>query len=327
MKAQRLVFPREHRCEIEEFSINLPLNAREVLVRNRVSLVSAGTELSMFTRTHRGIDVPGFGFAKYPFKPGYSIVGEIVEAGPDVTLKPGTRVYHTGPHATYARVALEDLLPLPVGLSEENATFIQIVRIAMTAPWLEPVRFGENVVVMGMGAVGNLCAQLCKLAGAGCVAGADLSGPRLEHAKACGIERVFNLAQKPLVEWVKELEPQGATLVVEAVGIPPTIDACLKAVAKKGRVILLGSPRSNMEFDPYFDVHRKAIRVIGAHGMGVDAETKKRDDPFLVSLLNSQKLKVEPLITHRIPFVEAQQAYEGLRDRKDEFLGVILRYA
>ena len=115
-------------------------------------------------------------------------------------------------------------------------------------------------------------------------------------------------------------------MVVEAVGSGKTIDLAIKAAADHGRVVLLGSPRDKLELDPYFDIHRTGVHLIGAHAGTVDAATRERDIPLLWSLLAKVRINVEPLITHVLPYTEGQTAYEGLRDRKDEYLGVLLDY-
>ena len=114
--------------------------------------------------------------------------------------------------------------------------------------------------------------------------------------------------------------------MVECVGATPTIEASLKAVAAGGRVVLLGSPRTKMEMDPYWDIHRRGVQVIGAHGNAVDAATRQRDRPFLVDLLASGRLAVRELITQHFALSEAQTAYEGLAKLPDEFVGVVFTY-
>ena len=260
MKTNYLVFPEKGRCLIETAELAAP-KENEIVVKNILSQVSAGTELSLFNRTHRGIDVPTFGWAKYPFKPGYAAVGKIIETGSGVkNFAVGDTVFHQGSHATVNVLdAGGKIIKLPAGMSAETGVFFALVEIAMTAPRVAPVAFGETVVVVGMGAVGNLAAQLYKLSGARLVAGADLSAKRLKNAMDCGaIDVALNVKAKPLAEQTAALGEYGAELVIEAVGVPASIDSCLKAVAVGGRVVLLGSPRSNMEIDPYFDIHRKA---------------------------------------------------------------------
>ncbi len=327
METQVLVFPSRDTCVAETLAISDEPGTSEVLVRNRFSLISAGTELAMFTETHRGFAEPDFAYAKFPFRPGYAAVGEVLAVGDGVTnLAPGARVFHRGRHATHALLSHDAVLPVPEGVHDSHAPFLSMLQIALSAIRQAPVYFGENVLVIGMGLVGNLCAQLCGLAGAGQVAAADLAAPRLAQAQACGVDLTFNLSEKPLSEWLPELGPRGANFVVEAVGSGPTIDLAIKAAANHGRVVLLGSPRDKLELDPYFDIHRTGVHLIGAHASTVDAATREQDIPLLWSLLASGRINVDPLITHVLPYTEGQTAYEGLRDRKDEFLGVLLKY-
>ena len=327
MGIQQLVFPSKDTCVVETLAIPDELGTSDILVRNRFSLISAGTELAMFTETHRGFEVPDFNYAKFPFRPGYAALGEVVAVGAGVLdLEIGTRVFHRRRHATHALLGHADLLPVPEGVADTHAPFLAMLQIAMSAPRQAAVYFGENVLVIGMGLVGNLCAQLYALAGAGQVAAADLAVPRLRQALECGVALAFNLSEKPLADWLPELGPKGANLVVEAAGSGATVDLAIKAAARHGRVVLLGSPRDKLELDPYFDIHRTGVHLIGAQASTVDAATIEQDIPFLWSLLADGRINVEPLITHVLPYTEAQQAYEGLRDRKDEFLGVLLEY-
>jgi len=325
VKNPYLVFPDKHQCEVHEKEFDERLGPGQVLIKNRVSLVSAGTELAMFTRSHRGFDEPDFAYAKYPFQPGYAAVGEVVAGVGE--LKPGTRVFHGGHHALFAKARAEDVIPLPEGLPEERGCFFSLANISMTSPRLAPAKVGEQVLVIGMGIVGNLAAQIYLQSGAGLVAGADLAEARLATARDCGVHKTFNVGQKPLAQWVRgEMGARGAELVVEAIGINKTIDDALKVVSDRGIVVLLGSPRSKMEIDPYFDIHRKGIALIGAHGRNVDSMTRERDKPLLMNWLRTEKLKVAPLITQRMPFADGLRAFEGLRDKPNEFLGVILTY-
>ena len=327
MKTQQIVFPDKLQCEVEEIELNEDLDCDEVLVQNAASLISAGTELAMYARTHRGFDEPEFTYASYPFYPGYSTVGQIIKVGDGVdNLSKGDRVYHIGTHATYSRLKETQCFLLSSNLSDEKALFCRPVTIAMTAPRLEAVKFGENVLVVGLGMIGNLCGQLYKQSGANVVAGADFSVNRLAKAAECGFDLEFNLNEKPLVDWTENLQPHGAELVVEAVGVAEATDSCFKAVAEKGRVVLLGSTRSNMEIDPYFDIHRKGVHIVGAHERNVAAEVRKRDVSFIFNLLEQDRVKVDPLITHRLQFTDAKNAYDRLLNSKDEYLAVLLKY-
>ncbi|HYF49487.1 MAG TPA: zinc-binding alcohol dehydrogenase, partial [Planctomycetota bacterium] len=230
-------------------------------------------------------------------------------------------------HQTHFKAKADEVIVLPDGLSDEHATFYGLASIAVTAVHVAPVTIGGQVVVIGMGIVGNLCAQFYNITGAGIVVGVDLSEKRLARATLCGIPKTFNTGQRPLSECCKELGERGAEWIIEAVGNARAIAEALKCAPRKGKVVLLGSPRTVMEIDPYNDIHRGGVQVIGAHGNAVDPSQRRFENTLLMNWLRSGKLIVDPLITQRMAFHQAAQAYAGLRDKPDEYMGVMLTYA
>ena len=326
MKTQRVVFPERDRCELEEAELDERLGPGEVLVRNTHSLISPGTELAMFTGSHRSIGDPTQPYFQYPFRPGYAALGEVVATNGSTYLKPEMRVLNSGWHTTFVKAKAEALFPVPAGMGSERAVFYRLVQIALTAQRLVPPRIGEQALVIGMGLVGNLCAQLLAQSGAGRIACADVSEARLERARSCGLIETYQTRERPLVECIKSFGERGAELVIEASGTAGGITDALKCAAPRGLVVLLGSPRAKMEFDPYADIHRKGVALIGAHESLVDGATRRKDAPMLLEWLRSGKLQVDALVTHRLPFTQAYDAYRGLRDQPDEFMGVVLNY-
>jgi 2-desacetyl-2-hydroxyethyl bacteriochlorophyllide A dehydrogenase len=317
MQIQRLVFSAPHTCEVETVELDEAIGNHEVLVRNRLGLISPGTELAIFNQTHRGFEVEGH-WARYPWWPGYASVGEVVAAGARVThLQPGDRVMHQATHATFARQPTAMVVPLPDDLTDERAVFLKLLGIALTPQLLAPIAFGEHALVIGLGMVGNLAAQLCREAGAFDVYGFDLAPGRIAIAQQCGLPLLFREQTDPRPQYV-----------IEAVGLGQTVADALRVVAPDGRVVILSSPRTKVEIDPYFDIHHPGVSVIGAHEWRRDRAARQPYDAFLNHLLASERIVVDPFVTHRIPFgPEAQRAYEGLRDDPEHWLGVLLDYA
>ncbi len=96
---QALVFTERNRCEVLTHELPDDLGPREVLVRNRLGLLSPGTELAVFTGSHRGFDVEDH-WARYPYYPGYAALGIVEAVGERVrAFTPGDRVLHQGNHA------------------------------------------------------------------------------------------------------------------------------------------------------------------------------------------------------------------------------------
>src|ERR1043166_3279927 len=116
-----------------------PWGPREVVGRTLATLVSAGTELaSAYT-------VDGS-----PRVPGYAAVFEVEEVGDEVAdLKAGDRVFFPGPHRSYQRASREQVLPVPDGLSPEDATFARMMSVSMSTLTTAPAGPPAQVLVMG----------------------------------------------------------------------------------------------------------------------------------------------------------------------------------
>ena len=143
MRTEALVFSAPHTCEVASYELPEELGRSEVLLRNRLGLISPGTELAIFCRTHRGFEVEGH-WARYPYYPGYCSVAEVVAAGDRVTtLSPGDRVVHQGNHASYARQPAAAVVRIGSALADERAVFLKMLGIALTPQLLSPLRFGE----------------------------------------------------------------------------------------------------------------------------------------------------------------------------------------
>ena len=71
------MLPGGRACQLEAFELPDVPPAGGYLMEIHASLISPGTELAIFEKTHRGFDGGGVSFAKYPFLPGYAAVGEV----------------------------------------------------------------------------------------------------------------------------------------------------------------------------------------------------------------------------------------------------------
>ena len=329
MRAKRLIFPEKMKVEVEEFELADKLGQDEILIENIYGLISAGTELAMFTETHIGFAVPDFSYAKYPIHPGYTAVGRVTKVGGAVSgLVVGDLVHSKSHHASFAICKAQSVLKVPEAVPIEQVPFVGLANIAMTTLRMGKPQMGETAAVFGMGLVGNLAAQLLKRAGVFPVVAIDLVQPRLEVARVCGVDFCLNPSEVDIKEQTEKItQGRGFDIVVEATGNPEVAPEALKLVGKLGRLILLGSPRGKAELDIYFDIHRKGVSVIGAHERTIamlDPEGPSKNKKLLFKFFSDGSLKIENLITHKIPARDAAQAYDGLLNKKEEYLGVLL---
>ncbi|MEO2006687.1 MAG: zinc-binding alcohol dehydrogenase [Candidatus Poribacteria bacterium] len=330
-QAKRLVFPSKLTVEVETFEIPDDPTPTEVIVENLYGLISPGTELAMFTETHIGFPLPDFTYASFAFRPGYASVGRAVKVGADVNgLEEGDIVFTRSGHSSHTVAGGgRAIQKIPDGMKPEHAPFASLAQIALTAIRVSNPRLGFMAAVFGQGLIGNLAAQLLRAAGARRVIGIDVMQPRLDISSRCGIEAQINpTGPRELSDTLGELtDGSGCHIVVEATGAPSVIPQAIKAARERGKVVLLGSPRGRTEIDPYFDVHVPGVSIIGAHARHMNTTVEYGDpDPteLMLSFIADQKIAVAPLITHTLPATQAPEAYDGLLNHKETYLGVLL---
>jgi threonine dehydrogenase-like Zn-dependent dehydrogenase len=163
------------------------------------------------------------------------------------------------------------------------------------------------------------------------VIGVDLVEKRVEIAREAGIDHVLLAGEGvDLKEKVKEITGgREADIVVEATGSPRQVIPALDLVRKLGQVIALGSTRGTVDFNVYEYIQRKGVRFIGAYeGLAAldgfpSRETLTR---HVFKLISRGALKIDPLITHKLPADEAARAYDLLLNHKDQALGVLFNW-
>ena len=219
-------------------------------------------------------------------------------------------------------------------------------RIVFTAPQtvevqhVSSIEAGDFVAVAGLGPVGNLAAQLAQIQG-GRVIGVDMRAGRIGVARKCGIEQTIDASREDAAEHIRELTGgDGVATVIDATGDARAIVAEMDWVAKRGELILLGSPRGEVQGDLtelLGGVHlwsRGCVTLKGAHEWRYpvmhDPNTKhslERNPRVAWWLQQTGKLQMHKLITHVVRPDDAATAYEGLRSRKDEYLGVVFDWS
>lgn len=230
-----------------------------------------------------------------------------------------------GAQAEYVRVphSAATLLPLPDGLTDEQALFVgDILPTAYTAvrgivPGGRGVRAGDTVVVLGAGPVG-LCAVACaRLFEPARVIAVDLEPDRLALAARLGADVTVDAARDDVRAAVMEAtDGWGADVVIEAVGRPETLADALRVAAPGGQVSIVGVLPEAVSV-PFHRLMARNVAV--AAGMG-----NLMTMPDLLGLVADGSLDLTPLITHRFPLAHGAEAYDLCDRRADGVIKVIL---
>ncbi|MDP8957213.1 MAG: zinc-binding dehydrogenase, partial [Actinomycetota bacterium] len=219
MRARAVRFVRPRMVELLDVDVPEP-GPGEVLVGTRYSGISGGTEMLAY----RGELDPGLqldeaigslgGTFAYPFQYGYSCVGEVVASGTE--LREGAMVFVFHPHQDVFLAQSADVVDVG-GVDPRVATLFPLVETALQVSLDAAPRFGDAVVVTGLGAVGILVAALLRRSGAR-VVGSEPKSWRRDVAQSFGVRTA---APDELESAVKEIsDSRGVDLVVEATGDP-----------------------------------------------------------------------------------------------------------
>jgi L-iditol 2-dehydrogenase len=263
MKAAVLYGKEDVRVE----SVDIPrLERGDVLLRTRAAL-TCGTDAKVFRRGyHAKMIVPPAVF-------GHEIAGIVEEVGPGVEgVEPGTAVvaansapcgdcyyckhempslcddllFWNGAYAEFARiparVVRKNLLPLPDGLAFHEAAMMEPLACVIRGVEESWIGRGQSVAIIGTGPIGLMFVALARMRGAHVVA-AGRRQQRLDKAIEMGAEAVVvSRDGVDLAELLRERSPdgRGADVVIEAVGLPETSEAAVRAVRKGGVVQLFG---------------------------------------------------------------------------------------
>ena len=181
--------------------------------------------------------------------PGLEFAGEVAEVGPDVTnWKVGDRVFGItggGAQAEYIVVRSDHLAAVPSNLDWANAAAVPEVFItAHDALFTQAgLTAGETLLVHAAGSgVGTAAIQLSHARGARTF-GTARSAEKLARAKELGLDGSFVVKGDPLalVEVVREWsDNKGVDVILDLVGAG-YLDANLQSLARKGRVMLVGT--------------------------------------------------------------------------------------
>ena len=300
----------------------------EALIQCEYSLISAGTELSRAYALKKGFS--------YPVRPGYCGVGRILKKGAGIKAKIGDLVFFNAPHASLVRWKTSNSVqgPLIMKLDEDidplEATFINLMFVALQGVNLTDIKLGDRVAVFGLGNIGILCALMYQKAGCE-VIGIDPMEHRCALAREMGLKHTAHESALSAIDLFTNKE--GVDIAVDASGLSEVIAECLKACGKYGQVLLLGSPRISYEGDltsVFSLIHMKDLKIIGGFNQTIPVEAGdgskdclERNFRICQELLRNKDIDVKKLITKVIDPKDCQKAYEELMYHKNEVNGIV----
>lgn len=265
-----------------------------------------------------------------PLPLGYCNVGFVEEVGEGVSgFSVGDRVASNGPHAEYVCVPQNLVVKVPENVTQEEAAFTVISAIGLQGIRLCNPTFGETIVVIGLGLIGLLTAQM--LLANGCkVIGIDIDEAKCAIAEKWGVI-VVNPAKggdsvKKVLGETANSGADGVIITASAKGNAIISDAA-KMSRKRGRIILVGVIGLDISRADFYE-KELTFQVSCSYGPGrydEDYEQKGQDYPLpfvrwtekrnfeaVLQSISQGRLKVKELITDRCELGNFQNIYGSI---------------
>ena len=292
-----------------------------------------------------------FAYGKPPHILGHEICGEIAELGKKVMgFEIGQRVVvettigcgecefcktgqgnfcehrteigtapHNGGYAQYVKAPAKNLTPVPDEVTDEEAAIMESINCPAGALMRRGVRFGETVVVYGVGPAGLAFIQTAKALGAGKVIAVARKRRRLEKSLMFGADAIVCSSEENVPQRIRELNGGEAPgLVCEATGVPYIIEEACEIVKNNGRIILYGLPNERDEIRyPVKSINMKQLEVYGA------MENPQSWGPLL-KLVAAGRINLKDMVTHTFPLDHITEAFAMLEDKKEDPIKIVV---
>jgi predicted dehydrogenase/threonine dehydrogenase-like Zn-dependent dehydrogenase len=262
-----------------------------------------------------------------PLPLGYCQVGRVLAVGEGVTdLRVGDRVASNGNHAEVVCVPRNLVVPVPDNVSDDEAAFTVIGAIGLQGVRLLAPTLGETVVVVGLGLIGLLAAQLLRVNGCR-VIGLDVDNAKLELARSQGIIALNPTDGTDPVRAVLSLTADlgaDAVLITASNKSDELISQAARMSRKRGRIVLVGVIGLSLSRAEFYE-KELTFQVSCSYGPGRYDDTyeqqghdyptafvrwtENRNFQAILQLIASGQLAVKPLITEIVPLAEFDRIY------------------
>jgi threonine dehydrogenase-like Zn-dependent dehydrogenase len=253
---------------------------------------------------------------------------------------------YDGGQAEYVRVPYADYGPriVPDSLTDEQALFLtDIFPTGYTGVDWGEVKGGETVVIFGAGPVGIMAAKAAWMRGAKRVINVDVEAYRLEKARLTAMSETIlweGNSDKDVVAQIRDMtDGRGADVCIEAVGFEPersvmdrvkavvnfekgspkVLEACFSAVRRSGIVPILGVYPTHYDNFPLGQIFDKGLVIKAGQ-----APAHKHIDK-LMKFVEEGKVKLDDVITHRLPLTDVSKGYDMFRNHKDGCVKVVMK--
>ena len=224
-----------------------------------------------------------------------------------------------GVHAEYTRVPHADvcLKKVPDDLSDEQVIFIaDIASTGYTGVSHGKLAEGETLVIFGCGPVGMSALLTAKLHNPGKIIVVEKSPDRLQKAMELGATHAVTADNTVLDKIAEYTDGQGADVVIDAVGLPITMEQGLACLGIYGRMHMVGIPGKPVTIPPEYFYKNISFSM----GLG-----DLSNIGYLFDKVKQNQLDLTPMITQTLPLDEIMEGLDMAKNRQDVTMKVLIK--
>ncbi|PRY08826.1 Zn-dependent alcohol dehydrogenase [Kineococcus rhizosphaerae] len=205
------------------------------------------------------------------------------------------------------------VVAVPAGVPLDRACLVGCSVLTGVGATTRSVRIplGADVLVVGCGGVGMAAVQGARLGGAGRVIAVDISPAKLDAAKEFGATHVINAAHQDVLQAVRELTGAGVDFAFEAIGRRETVEQAVACLGPGGTATVLGMiPDDQPVRIPATDLLFNEKKLQGSF---IGSNQFRTDVPRLLELYAQGRLKLDEMISMRLPMDHINEGFDALR--------------
>lgn len=221
----------------------------------------------------------------------------------------GDMDYYPGGMADYCQIWNTHACELPDSISFEEATLLDPISVGIHAINLSGIQPGDDVLVLGTGAVGLSIVQAVKAFGADKVLCSDVYDAALEIAESVGVTRAVHADRETLQDALKELGMQGVSVVFDTVGTAETQKQALSVLRESGTLVNLVANMTEASYS--------LMELAGEKRVISSANNSASDFLLAMTLIENGTIQAKKMITHTRPLSEVKEAFDLMLDKKE----------
>jgi len=231
-----------------------------------------------------------------------------------------------GGYSEYVLSPIKNLVKVPEKLNDDLAVFTEPASVALHAyNTAKKDRKFDSVIILGLGPIGILLASWCKLNKITNVIGVDRNENRFKNFKDLGFNNIIDSSKDDFLSKVKKYTlNEGSEIGFECSGSKELLNKGITSLKKGGKIVVLSNQTQDivLEKDTLNKILRHEIQIAGSWSSVIDPRDEWSET---LSMLNSGKLEVNNLISHKFKFSDAKKIFPELFFKKFKYSKVLLK--